>query len=492
MTFTQTTAELAKLLGAGYGLAVIDSFEEKRGLRLAQLATEKAGLPLFTWSVSRGMTPAAKGPALADALAALRASDRPGVLALLGLQLSSLTAVERRMLSEAAAEGPAARQHVVAIAPLGELPDELQREAATLTLSPPDEAELKALLDETAAPLNVDPGESAAASVAAARGLGLEEARRVFRMALLEKGDLTSTILAEKRRLLRRSSALDCIELGADEGPGLTLVGGLDNLKQWLADRRKSLSADALAFGLPPPKGLLLLGVQGCGKSLSAKAIAAEWRMPLCRLDLAGLFSDRGSAHAALRQAIGSAEAMAPVVLWIDEMEKAFAGVDSGQDASLARIFGWFITWLGERTSPVFVVATANDVTHLPPELMRKGRFDETFFVDLPTEKARAEILSIHLRRRGRDPDPLPVAAIAKRCEKFSGAELEQLIVGALHSAFSEGRELNGDDLWRAHHDTVPLYQVYEEKIKALRVWAQNRARPAAQEVKLSDLVQRL
>jgi SpoVK/Ycf46/Vps4 family AAA+-type ATPase len=490
MTFTETATELGRLLGAGYGFAVLDSFEEKRGLRLAQVAAEQAGLTLYTWSVSRGMTPAAKGNDLEAALTALRGANRPGLLVVLGLQLDTLTAVERRMLAEVAADGPAAKQYLLAIAPIGELPDELQREAAVLTLSPPDEAELTALLKETAEALHAALGDTAAASVAAARGLGLEEARRVFRMGLLAKGNLTSTILAEKRRLLRRSSALDCIELGADEKAGLTLVGGLDYLKQWLADRRKSLSDEARAFGLPPPKGLLLLGVQGCGKSLSAKAIATEWSMPLCRLDLAGLFAERGSPDAALRKAIASVEAMAPVVLWIDEMEKGFAGLAGGQDSGLARLFGWFITWLGERTSPVFVVATANDVTSLPPELLRKGRFDETFFVDLPGEKARAEILTIHLRRRGRSPDNLPLVSIAKRSDKLSGSELEQVVVSGLHSAFSQGRDLTADDLWTALHDTVPLYRMYEEKIKALRSWAQDRARPAAQDGKLVELVQ--
>jgi SpoVK/Ycf46/Vps4 family AAA+-type ATPase len=490
MTFDETAAELARLLGAGYGFAVLDSFEERRGLRLAKVAAEKVGLPLFTWSVSRGMSPAASGPGLVDALTALRQPNRPGLLALLGLQMSTLTAIERRLICEIAAEGPGVRQHLLAIAPVGELPDELQREAAVLALSPPDETELKALLDETAKDVKADLGEKTAASVAAARGLGLEEARRVFRMALLAKGDLTSTILAEKRRLLRRNSALDCIELGADENKGLSLVGGLDALKQWLVDRQKSLSAEARAFGLPPPKGLLLLGVQGCGKSLSAKAIATEWNMPLCRLDLSGLFSAKGSPDTALRQAIASVEAMAPVVLWIDELEKGFAGVETGQDAGLARLFGWFITWLGERTSPVFVVATANDVSHLPPELLRKGRFDETFFVDLPGEKARAEILAIHLRRRGRDPDLMPLVSISKRSEKLSGSELEQVVVGALHSAFSQGRELIVDDIWTALHETVPLYRMYEENIKALRSWAQYRARPAAKDIKLTELVQ--
>ncbi len=482
MTFAEAAAELSRLLGAGYGLTVIDSFEEGRGLRLARTVADELKLPISTWSISRGMNPEASGPSLVEALRALRSSKGPGLLALLGLQMSELTAIERRLLCDAAVEGPVAGQQILAVAPQGELPDELQREATLLTLSPPDEGELRALFDEMVKGKDAQLGETASGAVAAARGLGLEQARRVFRMALVAKGDPTSTILAEKRRLLRRNSALECIELTPEELSGLTLVGGVNALKQWLADRRKSLTAEARAFGLPPPKGLLLLGVQGCGKSLSAKAIAAEWNMPLCRLDLAGLFAERGSGNASLRQVIASVESMAPVVLWIDELEKGLAGVESGENAGMSRLFGWFITWLGERTSPVFVVATANDVTQLPPELLRKGRFDETFFVDLPDEKARGEILTIHLRRRGRDPDALPVAAIAKRSDKLSGAELEQLVVGALHLAFSAGHELTGADLWSALGETVPLARMYAEKINTLRRWAQDRARPASKE----------
>ncbi len=487
MTFTQTAAEMARLLGAGYGFVVVDSFEEKRGLRLVQAASEKLGLPLSTWSVSRGMTPPAAGRSLGDALTALRGAARPGLLALLGLDFAGLTPVERRMLAEVATEGPASGQHLVALGPLGDFPPEFQREAAVVTLAPPDEGELRALLEEAIAEKHAEVVDREAA-VAAARGLGLEEARRVFRMALLDQGDLTPTILGEKRRLLRHNSALDCIELSEEEMAGLSRVGGLENLKKWLVERKKSLSAEASAFGLPPPKGLLLLGVQGCGKSLSAKAIAAEWRMPLVRLDLAGLFTEHGSPQTALRRAIASVEAMAPVVLWLDEIEKGFSGVESGEDAILARLFGWFITWMGERSSSVFVVATANDVTHLPPELLRKGRFDETFFVDLPNEKARADILAIHVRRRGRDPQALPLASLAKRCDRFSGAEIEQTVIAALHVAFSQGRDLIADDLWNAFHYTVPLYQMYEEKIRALRVWAQDRARPASSDARLVDI----
>ncbi|MHB8416619.1 MAG: AAA family ATPase [Myxococcales bacterium] len=493
MGVREAAAEIVKLFDAGYGIAVLSSFEEGRAREAAAAAAAALEVPLSTWSLSQGLEPGGSpGAALETVLAELKASRAPGVVAFLDLQLSSLSPLGRRLLRELAAEGPLFHQYLLAVTPLGGLPEELQREVATIVLPPPDEAELGQALLESCQGLrkSMTPGQSAAA-ITAARGLGLEEARRAFRLALRAGGDPTSTVLAEKRRLLRRSAALDCIELGADELAGLSVVGGLDVLKSWLRDRQKSLSPEARAFGLPPPKGLLLIGVQGCGKSLCAKAVAAQWRLPLVRLDLAGLFAGEVAPEAALRQSIAAAEAMAPSVLWVDEIEKGFAGADSGRDTGLARLFGWFITWLAERTSTVFVVATGNEVANLPPELLRKGRFDEIFFVDLPDARSRGQILEIHLRRRKRDPAKLPVAAVAGKTEHFSGSELEQVVVSGLHAAFAAGRELSGEDLERAAAETVPLYRTYEERIKALRDWAKDRARSAAADVKLVDYFQK-
>ena len=512
MALAEHAAEVARLFDAGYGLVVLSSFEEGRALGVAEGAAATLGVPVAVWTLARGLTPAlaagsslecsglaasARRPvepssSLAEILEGLRTERPPGLFVFLDLRPELLAPLERRLLREVAAEGPLFRQYLIALSPLGGVPEELSRDAALVALSPPDEAELRGVLIESAGALEVQLTEAAAgAAVTAARGLGLEEARRAFRLALRAGGDPTATVLAEKRRLLRRSAALDCVDLGTDEAAGLGVVGGLDRLKEWLVDRQRSLSPEARAFGLPPPKGLLLIGVQGCGKSLCAKAVAAQWRLPLARLDLAGLFGTEAAPEAALRQAIAAAEAMAPGVLWVDEIEKGFAGVESGRDAGMARLFGWFITWLAERESPVFVVATANDVTGLPPELLRKGRFDEIFFVDLPDARSRAEILAIHLRRRGRDPALLPVAKIAERSEHFSGSELEQLVVAGLHAAFAQGRELSGEDLDRAAQESVPLYRTYEERIKALREWAKNRARPAAADAKLIDYFQR-
>jgi SpoVK/Ycf46/Vps4 family AAA+-type ATPase len=350
---------------------------------------------------------------------------------------------------------------------------------------------LAAVLDECCQALEVPlQPETVAAAVTSALGLGLEEARRAFRLALRAGGDPTGSVLEEKRRLLRRSAALDCLDLG-EEAAGLRAVGGMDELKRWLQERQRALGPEARAFGLPAPKGLLLLGVQGCGKSLCAKAVAAQWRLPLARLDLAGVFAGEVAPEAALRQAIAAAEAMAPAVLWVDEIEKGFGGSALQEDASLYRLFGWFITWLAERQSELFVVATANEVEGLPPELLRKGRFDEVFFVDLPDLRSRQEILAIHLERRGRDSTRMSIPSLAQRAEHFSGSELEQVVVSGLHAAFAAGRELEAVDLERALQQAVPLYRTYEERIKALRAWAQDRARPASSNVKLVDYFQR-
>jgi SpoVK/Ycf46/Vps4 family AAA+-type ATPase len=298
--------------------------------------------------------------------------------------------------------------------------------------------------------------------------------------------EAVAEIVRDKRRALRRTPALSFHEPGS----GLGDVGGLGELKRWLGERRRAFGAAAREFGLPVPRGLLLLGVQGCGKSLSAKAVAREWRFPLLRMDLASAFaSSDHSPEYAVREAMLVAESLAPAVLWIDEIEKGFAA--SAADAGASRVFGAFLTWLSEKQAPVFVVATANDVAQLPPELLRRGRFDELFFVDLPNLAERTEILAIHLRRRGRDPTHYGIAEHAEESERLTGAELEQAVTSALYTAFAGDRELEDDDLANAIAETVPLYDTYEERIKELRDWARTRARAASVDAKMVDLFAR-
>lgn len=483
---TPSAQELVRLFDSGYGLALLSTFEEARGRRVAEEVAQGLGLPLLVWSASTGAVPEiAPGSASLEAFLRALHTARPSALVLmLDFDPRAGTPLERRLLRELAQNGSLFREHLLILSSTAVLPEELLRDAAFVTLPPPRADDLGAVLADSAEGLGLDlDPEVCSALVTAALGLGEEEARRAFRVALREGGDPTRAVLAEKRRLLRRSAALDCLEPDS----GLDALGGLDELKHWLQEREKSRGEAARAFGLPAPRGLLLLGVQGCGKSLCAKAVAAEWRLPLARLDLAGVFGGEVAPEAALRQSIGAAEAMAPAVLWVDEIEKGFGGLAAGRDPSVSRLFGWFLTWLAERQSELFVVATANEVEALPPELLRKGRFDETFFVDLPDARSRGEILMIHLRRRSRDPGGFDVPRLAQLAEHFSGSELEQVVVAGLHRAFAAGRDLTQPDLERALHESVPLYRTYEERIKGLRAWAKGRARNAAADVKLVD-----
>jgi SpoVK/Ycf46/Vps4 family AAA+-type ATPase len=262
-------------------------------------------------------------------------------------------------------------------------------------------------------------------------------------------------------------------------------VGGLDLLKGWLSTRSGAFSAKARDFGLPEPKGLLLLGVQGCGKSLTAKAIASAWRLPMLRLDVGAIMNAYiGSSEENMRKAIHIAESLAPCILWLDEIEKGFesagGGTPSGDSGTSARVFATFLTWLQEKTKPVFVIATANSIDRLPPEMLRKGRFDEIFFVDLPSRQEREEIFAIHLSRRGRDPSRFDLAALGEKSEGLSGAEIEAVTVEGLWRAYPEERDLAQADLTDALRDTVPLSRTMAESIDSLRAWARSRARPAS------------
>lgn len=286
-------------------------------------------------------------------------------------------------------------------------------------------------------------------------------------------------IVEEKKQLLAHDMSLEVI----DDPAILADVGGADELKIWLSQRESVFSDEARKFGLMPPRGLLLVGIQGCGKSLIAKAIANAWHFPLLRLDMSAIFAiSHESPDAVLQRALKVADAMAPAVIWCDEIEKAFA---QGADPTTRRMLGHILNWLQERRANSFFVATANDVTELPSELIRKGRFDELFFVDLPDEKARADIFAIHLRKRHRDPRRFNCEKLAAEARHFSGAEIEQAVIAALFTAFSRGSELKQDDILDAIQDIVPLYKQREDDIKRLREWATERTRQATNNAKL-------
>jgi SpoVK/Ycf46/Vps4 family AAA+-type ATPase len=337
------------------------------------------------------------------------------------------------------------------------------------------------------------PPAAAYAAVTAAAGLTYTQAQRAFNRALHVDAALgaagLAVVLEEKKRVLAHGCGLELVEVA--ERP--EDLGGLDGFKAWIGERALAFAPGARGFGLSEPRGVMLLGVQGCGKSLAAKVVAGILGTPLLRLDLPRVLAGEG-AEEGLSRALEAAEAIAPVALWVDEIEKGFAGSAPGQggDARAARLLGAFSTWLQERRRAVFVVATANDVTRLPPELLRRGRFDELFFVDLPDAGARRAILALHLAKRGRDPTRFDLATVAERCADYSGAELEQVVIGALHRAYALGRELETQDLWRIAQELVPLYRTYEEQIKTLREWARGRVRTAGREAAVVDLFRRV
>lgn len=313
-------------------------------------------------------------------------------------------------------------------------------------------------------------------------GLSTRQIEQVVREVVSEDRRLDSEdinhVLAGKRRLMSHSTVLEYVESPAS----LDDIGGLGRLKSWLAQRERSFEVAASDFGLLPPRGVLMLGVQGAGKSLCAKAIATAWKRPLLRMDPGALY-DRfvGESERRLREALRQAEATAPVVLWIDEIEKAFASAAAqSTDGGLSqRMFGTLLTWMQDHKEPVFLVATANNIDALPPELLRKGRFDEVFFVDLPTDAARRQIFAIHLRRRKQDAAQFDLAELADAGAGFSGAEIEQAVLSGLHAAFAEGRKLAQRDVLEAIRTSPPLSVTMAERVEALREWADGRCVPA-------------
>jgi AAA+ superfamily predicted ATPase len=379
---------------------------------------------------------------------------------------------------------------IVIVAPVMRIAPELDKDLTVIEFLPPGPADFNRLLDriiedvkdKPQVRINLD-AAGREQLVQAARGLTLKEAENVFAKTLVLDGTLdaddVSVVFSEKQQIIRKSGLLEYFASSEQ----FSNVAGLDNLKQWLSKRSAAFTERAKAFGLPAPRGVLLLGVQGCGKSLCAKAVSSLWRLPLLRFDVGRMFGSLvGSSEENVRRAIQTAESVAPAILWVDEIDKAFAGSvgSAGSDGGTAsRVFGTFLTWLSDKTAPVFVIATANDISNLPPELLRKGRLDEIFFVDLPTEAERRAVFAIHLEKRGRVPDGFDLDRLAKLSDGFSGAEIEQAIVSGLYDAFSAGRELDTPTLAVSIGETVPLSKTMSEDLNRLRTWAQGRARPA-------------
>ncbi len=496
--------ELEDLVRARYPILYVVSGEEARVETALVEVARRVEKPVWEWSCTTGLHPAGALAATArsratttrDPLAALdQVLDQvePALFVFKDLHpfLNRQQPAVTRRLREIARHLKDTRKTLVLVAPTLELPAELEKEVTVLHFPLPGRRELETLLEqilrevEPTGQVRVELDEAGRERLLqAARGLTLNEAENVFARILVRHRCLSAEqvpeFLAEKRQLIRKNGLLEYY----DTAESFATVGGLAALKDWLAKRGAAFTPAARAYGLPPPRGLLLLGVQGCGKSLCAKAAANAWQVPLLRFDMGRMFGSLvGSSEDNVRRAIQVAESVAPAVLWVDEIDKAFAGTHGStfSDAgTTARVFGTFLTWLSEKTAPVFVVATANDISQLPPELLRKGRFDDLFFVDLPGPAERAEIFAIHLARRGRDPAGFDLPALAAASADFSGAEIEEAVISALYEGFSRGEELNTGHVLLALRETVPLARTMAEHLQRLRDWAAGRARPAS------------
>jgi SpoVK/Ycf46/Vps4 family AAA+-type ATPase len=499
--------DLAIYIKAGYPILSIVSGEEERVWeRVEAMRSDLRVFPkpreLLAWSVSRGLT-------TADGKAVGKDDTRRPEAALLAVAKIEVpvlvffkdfhpylkdgfpgAATVVRLVRDLVGDLKRSGKTLLWVSPVLFIPPELEKDVTVIDMPLPTEAEYRAALEELLASVKdnprviVDLDEAGKDElIKACQGLTRAETENALARTIVSRGRIdgqdVQAILAEKEQIIRKSGILEYTA----SVETFDSVGGLGNLKRWLKRRNEAFSQKARDFGLPHPRGVLLVGVPGCGKSLCAKAVAAAWKKPLLKFDLGRVFGGLvGESEANMRKALNVAESVAPAILWIDELEKGLGGIGGGGDSGVTtRVFGNLLTWMEEKAKPVFVVATANDVTKLPPELLRKGRLDQIFFVDLPGPRERAEILAIHLARRQRDPADFDLAALVRATDDFSGAELEQVIEEGLFEAFAgTDKRLTTEHLLKGVGNTVPLAHTRAAEIEHLRRWAATNCMPAA------------
>lgn len=491
------------LFRAGHRLISILTPDEPTALAAVRHLAEQSRQPLWEWSCTSGLVrtrPEAgsgKSATTIPAQSAIKAlshvyqSQEPTLYVFKDIAPHANDALIIRHLRDLADPGTVCASNVVLV-DSSPLPDDVRRLTVEVDLPRPDPEELEQIVKSTFQRIKADieskpnaPRVDARLTrremdqlVSTLRGLTATDVSRVIAATVLDENRLSaenlSRIVEAKRSLIGSSGCLETIETELNE----VELAGMGRLRDWLEARRLAYSPKARAFGLEYPRGMLLLGIQGCGKSLCAKLVARQWNMPLLRLDPSALYQKYvGATETRLQQALQQAQAMAPVVLWIDEIEKAFASAAAtSADGGLSqRMFGTMLAWMQEHRHPIFLVATSNDISALPPELMRKGRFDEIFFVDLPSQAARLAILESHLKRRNRSPEDFDLEALSKASDGFSGAEIEQAVITSLYNAFAQGKELQTSHIMESVQTTQPLSVVMSEKIQALRKWASQR-----------------
>jgi SpoVK/Ycf46/Vps4 family AAA+-type ATPase len=510
---------LKVLIDSSTPIVVMETVEEVRAVRMVRAVCSSLNLAAFEWSVATGLlrcgssvgevvtgnydfSPHDGGqPSMEQNAKALYNSREPAAM-LANLEGISIEAafilkdlhrhmddpVVIRRLRDVGQRFATNRKTIVLTAPKIDIPPELGSLVEFFELPLPDRQRLRQIIDETLVrvgktrTLQRKLDSSGLDEVAEnLRGLTEEEADRAISQALVTRyavcPEIITDVLEAKKALLKRSEMVEFIEAS----DSMTSVGGLENLKHWLEQRRGSWADGARGFGLEPPKGVIILGVQGCGKSLCARAVAGEWKLPLVKFDTSAVYDKFiGETEKRIRKVFQVAEGLAPCILWIDELEKVFAG--SGPDSASAdagvssRLLAAFLSWMQDRKAPVFVAATCNNVSVLPPELIRKGRFDELFFVDLPNQSERRQIFSIQLKKRKRNPGDFDLEKLATAAKGYSGAEIDAAVQAAMYAAYSEKKELNTDFILGALAQTVPLSVTRAEEIATLREWSRTRA----------------
>ncbi|EPF23593.1 MULTISPECIES: AAA family ATPase [Microcystis] len=492
--------ELGILVKAQYPLIYLVTSEEERAeeaiSKIAQLNTQHRRV--FVWTVTHGMIELGQPRQTSQhntvspeaAIEWVVRQREGGIYIFKDLHPFITSAPVTRWLRDAIASFKGTEKIIILMSPLQEVPIELEKDVVVLDFPLPDMGELDTVLSQH---LGKNQNRRTTTEVRekllkAALGLTKDEAEKVYRKAYVKANKLTEDeveiVLSEKKQLIRRNGILEYIE----EDETINAVGGLEELKKWLKQRSNAFTERARGYGLPQPKGMLILGVPGCGKSLIAKTTSRLWSLPLLRLDMGRVYDGSmvGRSEANLRNALKTAESISPAILFIDELDKAFAGGTGSADSdggTSSRIFGSFLTWMQEKTSPVFVMATANRIERLPGEFLRKGRFDEIFFVDLPNSEERQDIFNIHLTKRRSDISRFDLEQLAKVSDGFSGAEIEQALIAAMYEAFAQDREFTQLDIIAAIKATLPLSRTMTEQVTALRDWARQRARPASASV---------
>ena len=496
MTRRTSAGEIEDLVRARYPLIYVVSPEERRVEDALVEIGEKRNWKVLSWSCTTGLSSRDQTETYGDIRDPLRAlefiakyeDDAMFIMRDFHPYLQDPVVTRRlRDMNHDFKRGSNYRRHILLLSGVLKIPAEIEKEIAVVDFDLPNQDDIADIVDRLLAslpqldtPARTDP-DVRQRIVDAAMGLTAEEAENTFSLCLVRKRDFDlDTIVSMKKSIIRKSGILEFYETSMD----MKSVGGLEVLKDWLKKRRRSFTQEARDFGLPMPKGILLLGIPGCGKSLSAKAIGHAWQVPLLRLDVGKVFAGLvGQSEENMRKAIKTAEAVAPCILWLDELEKGFSGTSSSgstDSGTTARVFASFLTWLQEKESPVFVIATANNVHSLPPELLRKGRFDEIFFIDLPTPEERGKIAAIHLQKKKRDPAAFDIDKIVAASQGFSGSEIEQAVVSALYDAFEDQVDIDTDRIVKSCQEFIPLSYTMKEMIDGMRDWSRSRARAAS------------